>query len=146
MGEVVKYNCFTMLYSCLLYNKVNRPYAYICPLPSESPSIPLIAPLQIITEHWDELAVLWWDPTSYLFYIWRIHKLVHICQRCSLHSSHPSLPALSLHVLSLSVSCSCLKGTLSNLWIRSKWGDTLSDLAIVCVVCASFGEGESSDS
>lgn len=97
MGEVVKYNCFTMLYLCLLYNKVNRPNIYVCPLPSESPSVPLVAALQIITERWDELAVLWCDPTSCLFYIWHVHKVVRVCQRCRLHSSHSSPPAPSPH-------------------------------------------------
>lgn len=51
-------NCFTMLYTFLLYNSVSQLYVYIYLLPLEPPSLPIPIPsLQTLTEHHVELPV-----------------------------------------------------------------------------------------
>ena len=52
-------NCFTMLCWFMPYNSVNHPWLHIYILcPFESPSLPTIPPLQVITEHQAGLPVL----------------------------------------------------------------------------------------
>ena len=57
----MEYNCFTMLCSFLLYNKVNQLYVYIYPhIPSLlrlPPTLP-IPPLWVVTKHRADLPVL----------------------------------------------------------------------------------------
>ena len=59
--SLLEYNCFTTLCQFLLYNKVNQPYAQICPhipsLLSFPPTFP-IPPLQVVTKHRADLPVL----------------------------------------------------------------------------------------
>ena len=56
LTALLEYNCFTMLYYFLLYNKVNQLYIYIYIYP-HSPSLLslpptlLIQPLEVITKH-----------------------------------------------------------------------------------------------
>ena len=59
--SLLGYNCFTILCQFLLYNKVNQPYAYICPhIPSllSLPPIFPIPPLQVIAKYRADLPVL----------------------------------------------------------------------------------------
>ena len=61
LTSLLEYNCFTMVHQFLLYNKVNQLYIYIYPhilsllrLPHTLP----IPPLQVVTKHLADLAVL----------------------------------------------------------------------------------------
>ena len=59
--DLFEYNCFTILHQFLLHNKVNQPYAYICPhIPSllSLPPILPIPPFQVIAKHRADLPVL----------------------------------------------------------------------------------------
>ena len=89
--SLLEYNCFTILFQFLLYNKVNQPYAYICPhIPSllSLPPILPIPPLQVIAKHRAGLPVL-----CSCFPLAILHSVVYIC-RCYSHftpasPSHP---------------------------------------------------------
>ena len=84
------YNCFTMLCQFLLYNKVNRLYAYIYPhiLP------PCILPPSLShPSRWSqstELISLCYTAASHQLSI--LHLVVYICQCYSLISSQFTLP------------------------------------------------------
>ena len=79
------------LWCFLLYNKVNQLCVYIYPLPFEPPSHPPCSSSQST-----KLSALCYRqlPTSYPFYRWS-------CIYISATLSHPPLPSLCPHVLSL---------------------------------------------
>ena len=61
LTSLLEYNCFTMVYQFLLYNKVNQLYIYIYPHISSVlclPPILPIPPLQVVTKHRADLPVL----------------------------------------------------------------------------------------
>ena len=94
-----------MLCWFLLY-KVNQldVYIYLLPLgPCSNRSIP---PLQVFTEHWAELPVLY----SSFPQLSGLHMGVYKCQHYCLCSSHPVLTPLCSHVSSLRLHLSsCLE-------------------------------------
>ena len=80
---------------------MNQPYVYVCPLPLEPPSHPILHPTPL-----GRPKALSWAPcavhqlrTSYLFYTWQC-----VCQRRSLSLPHPPLPLVSTWPLSVSAS------------------------------------------
>ena len=116
---LLEYNCFTMLHQFLLYNKVNKLYVYIYPLPHKPSSLPPAAHSSRSQQQQVEHCMLY---SSCLFHTWQLsilHTLVYICpcitisswftvvvyicQSYSPSSSHPLLPALCPHVGSLHV-------------------------------------------
>ena len=62
LTSLLEYNCFTLLCSFLLHNKVNQLYVYIYPhiffLLHLPPTLP-IPPLSVVTKHRADLPVLW---------------------------------------------------------------------------------------
>ena len=91
LTSLLEYNCFTMVYQFLLYNKVNQLYIYIYPhissllhLPPSDPPCP--TPLGGHRALRLSPCAIWLLPTSYLFYIWQciyVHATLSLC---------PSLP------------------------------------------------------
>ena len=91
LTSLLEYNCFTVLCQFLLYNKVNRLYAYVYPhIPSLlclSPTLS-IPPLQVDTQHRADLPVLCGCfPLAMI-----LHLVVYICPCHSLTLSQLTLP------------------------------------------------------
>ena len=97
----------TILWWVLPYISVNRPQAYVCPIPPESPAHLPPQPtrsLQVVTESqlWVPCVILQ-TCTGYLFYIWSCIMF----QCSSLKSSHPLFLPLSPEDCSLLLCLIC---------------------------------------
>ena len=88
LTSLLEYNCFTMLHSFLLYNKVNQLYIYIYPHISSLLRLPPSHPSR--SSQSTELISLCYAAASHQLFI--LHLVVYICPCHSLTSPQLTLP------------------------------------------------------
>ena len=88
---LLKDNCFTILCQFLPFINISQPQAYTFPVPLEPPSHlpPHPSPLGCHRAPVWTPCITQWSPTGYV-----LHKVMHMFQCYSLHTSHPFLPPL----------------------------------------------------